>query len=128
RQKIKTARILFVLYLKSDFFSNLLEDFIKSKDDACNYGKYMLASITSILVQMPNYKDAFFDEPYDQINWDHKTDIGKQFLGEALKGQNNVGEVFLAESVIDDIESQSNFLKFVGIANGILDIASGLTE
>lgn len=124
---IQNARVLLKNFLESTYLRTL-EEFTQCGEGILNYVKYSKGKLLGLLPLMPNYKDAFMDTPIDAARWNESNDECQLYMMDVLKGKNWLGKIFVQKSTIENIEDDANYLKFVGIANAVLEMANGLRK
>jgi len=128
QQKIKKAREELRIAFESEHFGIIKQDYIKNTDTNCALGKEYILQLLSQLSMMPNFKDGFMETAEESRKWIPKIDLEQRYIKRVLEGKTNVGMVFEKKTVLEHLESESNWLKWIGITNGFFDIASGLKE
>ncbi|WP_062060198.1 toxin VasX [Aquimarina longa] len=128
KRKIKKAREIFIDYADSDYYAKIENDYLENTTDRITLSKYTKAKLLADLWQPANFKDSFLETKEEAREWVSNTKEGKDFIKKLLEGKNTIGKIFNEPTIIEEIEGNANYLKFMGITNALMDVTRGIVE
>ena len=121
KEKIVKARECLIEFSNSDYYGKIIGDFIENSNDGIGFGKLRMSELLSQIGLMPNDRDAYMDTKKELKRWQSKDDKGKQFILDVIDSKNHIGLLFNAPTVFEEVEAAANYLKFIAIADGMLE-------